>query len=77
MDLGTPSRLLHMLTVSKPDFAIGVGAINIGPFHLKPLSPMNAGAWALLGFGGFAFLALLGGFLAKWVIIGAGQVVLS
>jgi polysulfide reductase chain C len=62
-DLGVPSRFLHMMMVAKPDAAIGVGAINIGPFHLKPLSPMNAGAWALLGFSLFAFLAALGVFL--------------
>jgi formate-dependent nitrite reductase membrane component NrfD len=63
IDLGVPSRFLHMMMVAKPDAAIGVGAINIGPFHLKPLSPMNAGAWALLGFSLFAFLAALGVFL--------------
>lgn len=63
LDLGTPSRFLHMLMVSKPDLAIGMGAINIGPFHLKPFSPMSAGAWALLGFSAFAFLAALSVFL--------------
>ncbi len=63
IDLGVPSRFLHMMMVAKPDAAIGVGAINIGPFHLKLLSPMNVGAWALLGFSLFAFLAALGVFL--------------
>jgi len=59
IDLGVPSRFLHMMMVAKPDAAIGAGAVSIGPFHLKLLSPMNAGAWALLGFSGFAFLAAL------------------
>ena len=63
IDLGVPSRFLHMMMVAKPDPAIGAGAVSIGPFHLKPLSPMNAGAWALLGFSGFAFLAALSVFL--------------
>src|SRR3989442_5196696 len=52
-----------MLMVAKPSDAIGMDAITIGPFHLKPFSPMNAGAWALLGFSLFAFLAALDVFL--------------
>lgn len=63
VDLGFPSRFLHMVMVSKPDLAIGMGAMTIGPFHLKPFSPMSAGAWALLGFTVFAFLAALDVFL--------------
>lgn len=63
VDLGVPSRFLHMMMVAKPDPAIGAGAVSIGPFHLKLLSPMNVGAWALLGFSLFAFLAALGVFL--------------
>ncbi|OLE39103.1 MAG: hypothetical protein AUG00_03445, partial [Candidatus Rokubacteria bacterium 13_1_20CM_2_70_7] len=38
-------------------------AINIGPFHLKPFSPMSAGAWALMVFSACAFLAALLTFL--------------
>src|SRR5881628_2988446 len=63
VDLGLPTRFLHMLMVTKPSTAIGMDAITIGPFHLKPFSPMNAGAWALLGFSLFAFLAALDVFL--------------
>jgi formate-dependent nitrite reductase membrane component NrfD len=59
VDLGLPTRFLHMMMVSKPSTAIGVGAVTLGPFHLKPLSPMNVGAWALLVFSGCAFLAAL------------------
>src|SRR5262245_51511182 len=63
VDLGLPTRFLHMLMVSKPSTAIGQGAMALGPFHLKPLSPMSTGAWALLVFGGCAFLAALDVFL--------------
>ncbi|MGH7350010.1 MAG: NrfD/PsrC family molybdoenzyme membrane anchor subunit [Candidatus Rokuibacteriota bacterium] len=63
IDLGVPSRFLHMMMVAKPDLAIGAGAVSIGPFHLKLFSPMNVGAWGLLGFSLFAFLAALGVFL--------------
>jgi formate-dependent nitrite reductase membrane component NrfD len=59
VDLGIPTRFLHMLMVPKPSTAIGAGALTLGPFHLKPLSPMSAGAWALLVFSGCAFLAAL------------------
>jgi len=59
IDLGLPARFLHMLMVSKPSTAIGMGALTLGPFHLKPASPMSAGAWALLVFSGCAFLAAL------------------
>lgn len=51
IDLGMPSRFLHMLFVSKASTNIGLSAITIGPFHIKPYSPMNLGAWALMGFG--------------------------
>jgi anaerobic dimethyl sulfoxide reductase subunit C (anchor subunit) len=54
VDLGVPSRFLHMLMVPKGSTEIGMGAITIGPFHVKPYSPMNLGAWALLGFGACA-----------------------
>jgi formate-dependent nitrite reductase membrane component NrfD len=63
VDLGLPTRFLHMMMVSKPSLEIGMSAITAGPFHLKPLSPMSAGAWALLGFGVCAFLAALDVFL--------------
>jgi polysulfide reductase chain C len=63
VDLGLPTRFLHMLMVPKPSLAIGMDAITMGPFHLKPFSPMNAGAWALLGFSLLAFLAALDVFL--------------
>jgi formate-dependent nitrite reductase membrane component NrfD len=59
VDLGLPSRFLHMLVVNKPSTDIGMNAITLGPFHLKLLSPMSAGAWALLIFSGCAFLAAL------------------
>jgi formate-dependent nitrite reductase membrane component NrfD len=59
IDLGTPSRFLNMLVVSNPSTAIGMSALTVGPFHLKPYSPMNLGAWALLGFGICAFLVAL------------------
>jgi len=63
IDLGLPTRFLHMLMVSKPSVDIGMSAITLGPFHLKLFSPMSAGAWALLGFGVLAFLAALDVFL--------------
>lgn len=50
-DLGMPSRFLHMLMVPKAATTIGMSALTIGPFHLKPYSPMNLGAWALMGLG--------------------------
>ena len=63
VDLGHPTRFLHMLMVSKPSTAIGMGAVTIGPFHLKLFSPMSAGAWALLVFGLCTFLCALDVFL--------------
>jgi formate-dependent nitrite reductase membrane component NrfD len=63
VDLGLPSRFLHMLMVPKPSTDIGVQALTAGPFHLKLLSPMSAGAWALMIFSGCAFLAALMTFL--------------
>jgi formate-dependent nitrite reductase membrane component NrfD len=65
VDLGLPTRFLNMLMVSKPSLEIGMGAVTVGPFHLKPFSPMSAGAWALLGFSLFAFLAALDVFLEQ------------
>lgn len=62
-DLGLPTRFLHMFMVSKPVTTIGEGAVTLGPFHLKLLSPMNVGAWALLVFSACAFLAALDTFL--------------
>jgi len=59
VDLGIPTRFLHMLMVAKPSTEIGAGALIFGPFHLKLLSPMSAGAWALLAFSACAFLAAL------------------
>ena len=63
IDLGVPTRFLHMLMVSKPSADIGMHALTAGPFHLKLYSPMSAGAWALLGFSFFAFLCALDVFL--------------
>lgn len=63
VDLGLPTRFLHMMMVSKPSTAIGMGAVTVGPFHLKPFSPMNVGAWGLMIFGACAFLAALNTFL--------------
>jgi formate-dependent nitrite reductase membrane component NrfD len=65
VDLGLPTRFLNMLMVSKPSLEIGMGAVTLGPFHLKPFSPMSAGAWALLAFSLFAFLAALDVFLEQ------------
>jgi formate-dependent nitrite reductase membrane component NrfD len=62
-DLGYPTRFLHMLMVSKPSTAIGMGAVTVGPLHLKPFSPMSAGAWGLLIFGLCTFLCALDVFL--------------
>jgi polysulfide reductase chain C len=59
IDLGLPTRFLHMMFVSKPAVTIGEHAVTLGPFHLKPMSPMNVGAWALLVFGLCAFVAAL------------------
>ncbi len=59
VDLGMPSRFLHMLMVPKASTNIGMSAITIGPFHIKPYSPMNLGAWALMGFGVCALIVAL------------------
>jgi formate-dependent nitrite reductase membrane component NrfD len=59
VDLGIPARFLHMLMSPKSSTAIGMDAITVGPFHLKPGSPMSAGAWALMAFSGCAFVAAL------------------
>ena len=59
IDLGMPSRFLHMLMVPKAATTIGMSAVTIGPFHIKPYSPMNLGAWALLGLGVCAFIVAL------------------
>ena len=56
VDLGLPSRFLNMLMVSKPSLAIGMSAVTVGPFHIKPYSPMSAGAWGLMVFSSCAFL---------------------
>jgi formate-dependent nitrite reductase membrane component NrfD len=64
VDLGAPTRFLHMLMAAKPSAAIGMGALTAGPFHVKVFSPMSAGAWALLAFGLCAFLCALDVFLA-------------
>jgi formate-dependent nitrite reductase membrane component NrfD len=63
IDLGYPTRFLHMLVVSKPSTAIGMGALTAGPFHLKLFSPMSVGAWGLLLFGLCTFLCALDVFL--------------
>ena len=63
VDLGYPTRFLHMMMVSKPSAAIGMGALTAGPFHLKLFSPMNVGAWGLLLFGLCTFLCALDVFL--------------
>ncbi len=59
IDLGMPSRFLHMLMVPKASAEIGASAINLGPFHIKPYSPMNLGAWALMAFGACALIVAL------------------
>jgi formate-dependent nitrite reductase membrane component NrfD len=56
VDLGLPSRFLNMLMVSKPSLAIGMSAVTVGPLHIKPYSPMSAGAWGLMAFSTCAFL---------------------
>ena len=56
VDLGLPSRFLNMLMVSKPSLAIGMSAVTVGPLHIKPYSPMSAGAWGLMVFSTCAFL---------------------
>jgi protein NrfD len=48
VDLGRPERFWHMLLQSE----------TLRPM-LKAYSPMSLGAWALLGFGGFAFLSFV------------------
>jgi formate-dependent nitrite reductase membrane component NrfD len=56
VDLGIPTRFLNMLMVAKPSLDIGMSALTAGPFHLKPYSPMSAGAWGLMAFSGCAFI---------------------
>lgn len=48
VDLGRPERFWHMLLQSE----------TLRPM-IKAYSPMSLGAWALLAFGGFAFLSFL------------------
>ncbi len=69
VDLGTPSRFLNMLIVSKPSLAIGMNAMNVGPLHLKPFSPMSAGAWGLQVFSLCAFVCAL----ATWFADSRGR----
>ena len=64
LDLGTPSRFLNILMVSKPSLAIGMNALTLGPLHLKPYSPMSVGAWGLMVFATCAFLCAADTFLA-------------
>jgi formate-dependent nitrite reductase membrane component NrfD len=45
-----------MLMVAKPSLAIGMDVVTAGPFHLKPYSPMSAGAWGLMAFSACAFV---------------------
>lgn len=56
LDLGTPSRFLNMLLVSKPSLEIGMQAMTAGSLHVKPYSPMSVGAWGLLLFSACAFV---------------------
>jgi formate-dependent nitrite reductase membrane component NrfD len=56
VDLGVPSRFLNMLMAAKASEAFGMSAISAGPFHLKPYSPMSAGAWGLMVFSACAFV---------------------
>ena len=56
IDLGLPWRFLNMLLVSKPSAEIGMSAVNAGPLHFKPYSPMSVGAWGLLLFSTCAFV---------------------
>ena len=56
IDLGMPSRFLNMLMVAKPSAEIGMNAVTAGPLHLKPYSPMSAGAWGLMVFSTCALL---------------------
>ena len=49
LDLSRPLRFWHMLVES-----------NTWQLMFKPYSPMSVGSWALLFFGAFSFLALLG-----------------
>jgi formate-dependent nitrite reductase membrane component NrfD len=56
VDLGSPSRFLNMLMVTKPSLEIGMNAATAGPFHVKPYSPMSVGAWGLMVFSTCAFL---------------------
>jgi protein NrfD len=48
VDLGRPARFWHMMIES-----------HTWRPMLKTYSPMSSGAWALLGFGGFAFLSFV------------------
>ena len=64
VDLGLPLRFVHMLMVEKPSLEIGLNAVTVGPLHLKPYSPMSAGAWGLLAFSGCAFLCAAETYLA-------------
>lgn len=64
VDLGTPSRFLNMLMVGKPSVAIGMNAVTLGPFHLKPFSPMSVGAWGLQVFSLCAFVCAVETWLA-------------
>ncbi len=51
IDLGMPSRFLHMLWSPLSQTAIGEGSITFLGFHFKIHSPMNVGAWMLLVYG--------------------------
>ena len=64
-DLGLPTRFLNMLMVTKPSLDIGMDAATVGPFHIKPYSPMSVGAWGLMAFSVCAFLCAGATYLAE------------
>ncbi len=59
IDLGMPSRFLHMLWSPLASTSIGEGSIAFLGFHFKFFSPMNVGAWMLLLYGVCVALACL------------------
>lgn len=59
IDLGMPSRFLHMLWSPLASTSIGEGSIAFLGFHFKFFSPMNVGAWMLLVYGACVTLTCL------------------
>jgi formate-dependent nitrite reductase membrane component NrfD len=63
IDLGRPSRFLHMIWSPLAQTTIGDGSITFLGFHFKFHSPMSVGSWMLLVYGACVALTCLAVYL--------------